>query len=355
MSSSRSGSVSIFPTLWSLSAFIGLVLTGSPGLSRPLNQPSSSRCSRPSRRPSEARPVGRVFLESRYEVRSGGGGDEGATLSRDAGAEEHWTKVLYERHPDLYLPILESRRDAGAVEADVVSKIIQTATEGRRGKVLDLACGIGRHSIPLAKEGHVVVGYDLSDLFVERARSWARSQGLGDSQVRFYQGDIREAAEQLISKREGAFDAIINLFSSLGAYGEAEDAKILKSLLGVAAPGCLLILETLNRDFLLRKFQSFSFQAISKDLRLMDFASFKPEDSVLEDEWRFYTELQDGTLRPELMLRVSGRVYTLHELKGLVKAAGWAYLGSYGNLLTRTPLSAESPSIVVVARNGALH
>lgn len=263
---------------------------------------------------------------------------------------EHWTHTLYERYPDLYLPILEARKEAGAVEAEGLSKMLD-ASGAKRRKVLDLACGIGRHSIPLAKMGYEVVGYDLSSLFVERARSWAKSQGLGQDKLRFYQGDIRRAAEELSAKNETGFDVIVSLFSSIGAYGEEEDVRMVRDLLKVSSPGCLLVVETLNRDFLTRRFQPFTIQAISQTLRLIDIARFNLEESTLEDEWRFYTELPDSTLKPELVLKISGRVYTLHELRDLVAGAGWAYVGCFENIATRAPFGMESPTMVLVSRN----
>jgi SAM-dependent methyltransferase len=264
-------------------------------------------------------------------------------------APEHWTEVLYERYPDLYLPILESRKEAGADEAAQLSKLLERSG-GRKGKVLDLACGIGRHSIPLAKMGYEVVGYDISSLFIARAKSWASSQGLDHDRLRFHRGDIRDAADELERLKEVGFDAVVSLFSSIGAYGEAEDARLLRGLLEVAAPGCLLVVETLNRDSLLRRFQSFNIQAISQTLRLVDIARFNAEESTLEDDWRFYSELPDGTLKPELTLHVSGRVYTLHELRSLATGAGWSYVTGYGGIVSPGPVTAESPTIVLVCR-----
>ena len=40
----------------------------------------------------------------------------------------------------------------GAKEATGIAKILEQAGLGK-GKILDLACGIGRHSIPLARMG----------------------------------------------------------------------------------------------------------------------------------------------------------------------------------------------------------
>src|SRR5712691_12199477 len=43
-------------------------------------------------------------------------------------------------------------------------------------RVLDLACGHGRHAIPLSKRGFEVTGYDLSEVFLNQAREDAKAQ-----------------------------------------------------------------------------------------------------------------------------------------------------------------------------------
>jgi SAM-dependent methyltransferase len=270
-------------------------------------------------------------------------------LSASSSSEEHWTKILYERFPHLYLPILEARKELGTKEAEGVSRILAGAG-AKKGKILDLACGIGRHSIPLAKLGYEVVGFDVSSLFVARARAWALEEGLEDK-VRFYEGDIRRAAEALSSEHESGFDAIVNVFSSLGAYGEDEDLKMIRDLRASSARRCVLLIETLNRDFLLRKLQPFGIRRISQTLRLLNLTNFDLETSTLHDNWRFYTEMAHGNLALELDVQISGRVYTLHELKNLVDKAGWSYLESHGSLLSPGPVTPDTPSIVLVGRN----
>ena len=161
---------------------------------------------------------------------------------------------------------------------------------------------------------------------------------------------MRKAADELSLRGETGFDAILNLFSSIGSYGEEEDAVILGGLHDVSAERCLLILETLNRDFLLKRFQPFSIRRISKSLRLLDLARFNVETSTLEDDWRFYTEMPDGSLRLELNLQISGRIYTLLELKKVAVGAGWDYAESHGSILTPGPVSPDSPSIVFVGK-----
>jgi len=58
------------------------------------------------------------------------------------------------------------------------------------GEVLDLACGTGRISIPMAQAGVRVTGVDLSTDMLELAKQKAGELGL-DHQISFVQGDMR--------------------------------------------------------------------------------------------------------------------------------------------------------------------
>lgn len=74
------------------------------------------------------------------------------------------------------------------VTGDVSFYLEQAEQAG--GKVLDLACGTGRISIPMAKAGIDVTGLDLSQEMLEKARQKASEEGVADS-LRLLQGDMR--------------------------------------------------------------------------------------------------------------------------------------------------------------------
>ena len=85
--------------------------------------------------------------------------------------------------------------------------------EGAR--VLDLASGIGRMSVNLAKAGFEVVGVDISPFYLEYATRWARKENVAD-RAQFYKFDMRDAARQLRKKGEEKFDGVINFGTSTG-------------------------------------------------------------------------------------------------------------------------------------------
>jgi SAM-dependent methyltransferase len=79
-----------------------------------------------------------------------------------------------------------------------------------KAKVLDLACGKGRHSIYLNQLGYEVVGADLSENSISEASKNSTET------LHFQVHDMREVFED-------KFDAIFNLFTSFGYFENDED------------------------------------------------------------------------------------------------------------------------------------
>lgn len=86
-------------------------------------------------------------------------------------------------------------------------------------KVLDLACGKGRHAVFLNKEHLDVVGIDLSK------ESILEAQKFENENLNFYVQDMR------LPFRINYFDCIFNLFTSFGYFEKNEDNnKVLKAV-----------------------------------------------------------------------------------------------------------------------------
>ena len=111
------------------------------------------------------------------------------------------------------------------------------------GIVLDLACGTGRHSIPLSKEGYGMVGLDASLNLLRIAKQrW--------SQIQLVRGDMR-----FLPFKSGAFSAAISMDTSFGYLSsEHEDMLSLTELLETLSQDGTLIVDVFNREKLMPKY-----------------------------------------------------------------------------------------------------
>ena len=89
------------------------------------------------------------------------------------------------------IPLYREGRHYDLLNADVVADIPFYLEEARRagGPVLELACGTGRLTIPIAQTGVEVVGLDQSASMLAHLRTKARQAGV---EVPLVEGDCRE-------------------------------------------------------------------------------------------------------------------------------------------------------------------
>jgi ubiquinone/menaquinone biosynthesis C-methylase UbiE len=110
---------------------------------------------------------------------------------------------------DDYLLVYKHRDLQGA--HNEVKRMIEWLQLAEGAEVLDLCCGMGRHSMALTDFGYRVTGIDLSGVLLKEA---VRLDV--DKKVHWLQGDMRDV------KLSGPYDAVVNLFTSFG-YFEADE------------------------------------------------------------------------------------------------------------------------------------
>ena len=253
-------------------------------------------------------------------------------------------------HAELYGEVLAALKPVALAEVRGVRRIFKRERIPPNARVLDVACGIGRHIIPLARSGYHAVGCDLSPGLIDRARSWARKAHLDGSRVHFYTGDYRALDRVLRRAHEGPFDAAISVFTSMGYYGDKGDLATLRAVRRVVSPGGLLIVEMNNRDWVLRQFEPTGVSRVAKDLEIRELRRIDWEHSVTKSQWTFY-RVTGHKKRKILEQEIVVRLYSLHELRSLFERSGWEYVASYGSLRVLEPVSCNSRRLVVVGRN----
>lgn len=274
----------------------------------------------------------------------------GAFGMRANSEANDWTYNLFVQHPHLFLPILENQKPKGELEATALERIFDEFDVPRRSKILDLSCGIGTHSINLAKKGYQVVGYDPSPLYIEKAKQTAIDEIAGaQSKIRFYQAESNRVAEVLLANAESDFHAMI-VFNSMGFVGESHDIQMLTNIFKLAAANCILVMETENRDWIIQNLQP-QVKLDLENLEIHETWRFNLETSTAESRSNFYEKNTNGpSLRLVLDLNTSIRLYSLHELIRIINLAGWKYIKSLGDILTLEQTSSETPDIFTISQ-----
>src|SRR6266567_6829341 len=178
----------------------------------------------------------------------------------------------FEREEDWVLkcPVIFSKKmtQFTFLEVNGLLKLVGPLNES--GRVLDLCCGIGRHSIALARKGFRVTAVDITKPYLNMAMDSASQEGLS---IDFLQSDMRNFC------RPDSFDLIVNLGTSFGYFENAQDdITVLENVYKSLAGGGKFVIEILGKEVVAATFRR---------LHEMEFDGFRviSESRVLED-WR---------------------------------------------------------------------
>ena len=123
-----------------------------------------------------------------------------------------------------------------------VDFIIKTMALTGSERILDLACGFGRHCLEFARRGFNVVGVDITKAYVEDAANQAQLENLP---AKFLHMDIRE-----VNFRE-AFDVVLNMADGAVGYleNEEENLKIFDVISASLRPGGKHLMDIMSADY----------------------------------------------------------------------------------------------------------
>ena len=194
-------------------------------------------------------------------------------------------------------------------------------------KILDLACGRGRHSVYLNKLGYHVTGSDLSKNSIEFAKKFENDT------LNFIVKDMREPSEQ-------KFDAIFNLFTSFGYFENEED-----NLTTLTA-----IKNSLN-EF---GFAVLDFMNVNKVIENLVAEEEKEVEGIVfhikrwTDNKYIYKNIQFTHEGSDYDFTEKVRAFTLADFEEMMDKAGIYLLDTFGNYRLQKYHSKESDRLIMI-------
>lgn len=228
---------------------------------------------------------------------------------------------FFELHVDLFPEELSRREVAGMIE------LLRLPAEA---SVLDVPCGWGRHTLLLAEQGYRVVGTDLSFHLLTRAPGQA-----------YAAADIRTQPF-----RDASFDAVINVFTSLGLFlDDAEDLRALREAHRLLKPGGRLLLESMHRDDVIATYAERDRWLLPNGTEVRVRRRFDPVRGISYEKLRWRRGEEAGRKQHALRLR------TATEIDALIRAAGFGAVEYYGDWDGRA-FTHHDASLIAVASKG---
>ena len=246
--------------------------------------------------------------------------------------DPRWYEGFFEgEYLDLLAPEISSERTLGEVDFLAAKLALEPGA-----RVLDLACGHGRHTLELARRGFRVTGVDLSPRSLELARGSAAAEGL---EIDFVRGDMREL------HFDGEFDAAINVFTAIGYFdSDDEDRAVFERVASALRPGGAFLVDTINALGLAGRYQERLWEEVGDGVVMLSEHDWDLRAGRNRAVWTFVRP--DGT-RTELRHVV--RIYAPWEVVRLLGDAGLEVEDAWGDLAGAS-LEPASRRIVLLAR-----
>lgn len=225
-----------------------------------------------------------------------------------------------------------------------VAQVLKATRTRPPSHVLDLACGVGRHSLSFAKRGFAVTGLDYTSEYIREARAGARKARLP---ITFVQGDMRRLRDHFPPRR---FDLVVSLFNSFGYFAtRRDDMRVLKEIFRVLRPGGAVVINTLHESgvaFRLKTPMEMGREPLPK-VFMIDRARYDRRKQETCCEWTII----DTRRAKARVWRHAFRqnVYSHAELKRMLRAAGFRFEKVWG-MLSGGPFRRKSWHQTVVAR-----
>lgn len=195
------------------------------------------------------------------------------------------------------------------------------------GKILDLACGKGRHSVYLNTLGYQVTGIDLSEQSIDHARQ-------------FENNTLKFDVHDMSTPYPDTFDAVFNLFTSFGYFDdEACNLKTIKAIKAELNDYGFGVIDFMNVNYIIENL-------IIEDVKTVEGIAFHQK-----------RRLKDGYIVKDISFEAEGehyqfqervKAFTLDDFEELFEKAGVYLLDVFGDYKLRPFHAKTSERLIMI-------
>jgi len=228
-----------------------------------------------------------------------------------------------------YYHLLYGKRDEKEAETFIHHLVDQLQPE-KSCKMLDLACGKGRHAIILSESGFDVTGLDLSENSIQEAKQHETPQ------LHFAVHDMRKPFSNQ------TFDYVFNLFTSFGYFeNEADNLQTLQSIHQALKPNGVLVQDYFNAERLLQHFRN-------EENKILKDIEFSISKRIINDRIVKTIRFNDHGHAYEFQEKVS--LFSYRDFQAMYLETGFEILDVFGDYNLNAFNGETSERLILISR-----
>lgn len=200
----------------------------------------------------------------------------------------------------------------------------------KNSKIIDIACGTGRHAIYLNILGYNVTGIDLSKNNIEEASKFSKKN------LRFYIHDMRKLF------KPNQYDLAVNLFTSFGYFNkDSDNEKALISIAGNVKREGLIVIDFMNVKKVLMNL-------IEAEIKIINNVQFKINRTVKND--KIFKSINITDEKEKFVFKEEVSIITLDKFSDYIKKAGLQIIDIFGNYHLESFNALKSDRLILVCK-----
>lgn len=234
----------------------------------------------------------------------------------------------------FYLELYQHRDEEDA--RWMINLLQRTISVSTKSRVLDIACGSGRHSLELARRGFDVTGFDLSRYLISEAKKNLKNSKEKNLKLKFLIKDMR------YFDFNNSFDIAVNIFTSFGYFeNDKENFRVIENISNSLKSNGYFVFDFLNKSYVQNNLIPYSRNKIGATTLIQK------------------RKIEDGFVRKEIIIKKNDdelkfyeilKLYSLHEFKKAFESYNLKTQHVFGDYFGNKFNSTKSQRLIIIAQ-----